>query len=264
MSHYEKVDARRKQQVNGIEQSNMLEYLRACLDDACTRLAAKFNLFDCAGRPRKAFIADKLFRFHCTGCLWKVFTQTRACNDGVDALYREMHGLAVNLLTGALTQLATGEGFNVYCEKADEYGRTDVVVKPAGFGVVVEANGGCVVVEVKTGKSLSFAQLFRYLLQRPNAVLVVWRVGKRQVFALKGGKLQTLLYMYISSAISRGLRLLKGEVVECHHNLNFDKSAVVSDPQRLLDDFFEGLAEGLPRAVSAVVKALKEAWPGAG
>lgn len=254
----EKVDAE-IMHIGKLEQKELLKYLKVWLDDVCYGLAVKFNLFDSLGRPRKAFIADSLLRFHCTCCLQKVFAHMRICDGDVDALYSEMHGFAVNLLSGVLMEMLKGKGFRVCCEDAGDYGRADVVVKSATFGLVVKVNHVHVVVEVKTGRSISFAQLFRYLLWHPDAVLVVWRVGMRQVFTLRGRELQTLLCMYISSAISRALKLLNGEVTECSHNPSLHKYAFISEPQKILDNFFHSLTESLPKAISAIFNALKEA-----
>jgi len=236
--------------------NELLSYLRDCLGDISDRLAVKFDLFDRSGRPRRAFITDSLLRFSCLGCLWKVFTQVRRRDNFVDALYREMHVFAVNILTGALMHVLY-DGFDVCCEEAGEYGRVDVAVKPASFGVTVEVNDAFVAVEVKTGHGLSSAQLFRYLLHHPNAVLVVWRVAMNQVFTLKGKELQTLLCMYMSSAVIRALKLLNCGVAECSHNLDLNKSTVIGDPQRLLDDFFKGLTASLPKVVATVKEILK-------
>lgn len=238
--------------------TSLLEYLKNCLNNVSEGLAVKFNLFDGAGRPRKAFIVDSLFRFSCLGCLRKVFTHVRMPNNGVDALYREMHSLAVNLLSGALMHALGNKSLGVYCEDVNDYGRADVVVRSTGFGAVVMAEDASVVVEVKTGKGLSFAQLFRYLLQHPNAVLIVWRVGLRQVFKFKGERLQALLCMYTASAVNRALKLLNGEFTSCEHYPNIWNAKLNGDPQKLLDSYFDGLMESLPKAVAAVVEALKE------
>lgn len=237
--------------------ADLLDYLRDSLDDVCSQLADKFGLYDGAGKPRKALILDGLFRFSCLGCLCKFFTQMRMGSPRVDALYMEMHRFAVNILTGVLAQALNGGMVNVCCEDSHEFGRVDVVVKQSQFGAMVEAGGACVVVEVKTGMSVSFAQLFRYLLQHRDATLIVWRISMRQVFALKGERLHALLCLYVSSALARALRLLNGEHATCNHKLSDCGASAVSDPQRLLDKFFEGLVEGLPRVVSVVFESLR-------
>jgi len=236
---------------------DLLDYLKDSLDDVCCRLADKFGLYDRAGRSRKAFIIDSLFRFSCPGCLWKVFTRMRAGIPSVDALFIEMHRFAVNILTGVLAQALDGGMINVCCEDVHEFGRVDVVVKQSQFGATVEANGACVVVEVKTGRSLSFAQLFRYLLQHRDATLVVWRVPMRQVFALKGESLRALLCLYVSTALARALKLLNGEPATCNHKLSDCEASAASEPQKLLDEFFKGLVESLPRVVSVVSESLR-------
>jgi len=175
----------------------------------------------------------------------------------VDALFIEMHRFAVNILTGVLAQALDGGMINVCCEDVHEFGRVDVVVKQSQFGATVEANGACVVVEVKTGRSLSFAQLFRYLLQHRDATLVVWRVPMRQVFALKGESLRALLCLYVSTALARALKLLNGEPATCNHKLSDCEASAASEPQKLLDEFFKGLVESLPRVVSVVSESLR-------
>ena len=237
--------------------ADLLDYLRDSLDDVCSQLADKFGLYDGAGKPRKAFIMDGLFRFSCPGCLCKFFTQMRIGSPSVDALYMEMHRFAVNILTGVLAQALNGGEHEVFCEDSHAFGRVDVAIKPSRFGALVEANGACVVVEVKTGRSVSFAQLFRYLLQHGNATLVVWRVTMRQVFALKGERLRALLCLYVSTALARALRLLNGEHATCNHKLSDCEASAVSEPQRLLDEFFEGLVESLPKVVSVVSESLR-------
>jgi len=236
---------------------DLLNYLRDSLDDVCCQLADKFGLYDGAGRPRKALIMDGLFRFSCPGCLYKFFTQMRVGGSSVDALYMEMHRFAVNVLAGVLAQVLKDREYGVSCEDSYEFGRVDIAIKPSHFGVSVEANNTRVVVEVKTGRSLSFAQLFRYLLQYQDAVLVVWRVPMRQVFTLKGEKLYALLYLYGSSALARALKLLNDENAKCNHKLGDCKAPTVIEPQKLLDEFFDGLVEGLPRVASAVIESLR-------
>jgi len=113
--------------------------------------------------------------------------------DNIDPLYMEIHNFAVNLLSGALMCALDRENLSVCCEDCGDHGVVDVAIKPRGFGVIVEGDEAIVVVEVKTGRRISLAQLFRYLLDHPNAILVVWRVRLRQVFTLKRENLENLL-----------------------------------------------------------------------
>jgi len=235
----------------------LIENLRTYLDEVCDRLAAKFSLFDRFGRPRKAFIADALFRFGCLGCIWKTFTQLPVPRNEVDCIYMEMHSLALNILSGALMQMLNGRNLNVSCEEANNFGRSDVVIRRTGFQAVVEADGVNIIVEVKTGKSISFAQLFRYLLQHPNAILVVWRVMKRQVFTLSGEKLKNLLCIYTASAINRGLSILNGDVAACQHSIGVELYRRIENLQLILENFFQGLTESLPMVVAVVAKTIE-------
>lgn len=233
----------------------LLEYLKGCLDEVVERISAKFGLTDMRGRPRKAFIIDALLRFDCVGCIRKVFTQMR--KRPTDNLYLEMHSLAANLLAGMLTQALDNPKLKVHLEENGRYGRVDVAIKTAAFGAAVEADDVQVIVEVKTGRCVSLIQALRYLLEHPDAVLLVWRVRKRQIFILKGERLRPILCMCAAIAIYRALKLLNDCDVVCSHNPNAS-SAIIENPQEHIDEYFDGLAESLPKVVSAVFEVLNE------
>ncbi|MEM0358304.1 MAG: hypothetical protein QXL77_08065 [Candidatus Bathyarchaeia archaeon] len=233
----------------------LLQYLKSCLDEAAEKLSAKFGLVDAMGRPRKAFIIDALLRFGCVGCIRKVFTQMR--KQSADNLYLEMHSLAVNLLAGVLTHALCNPKMEVLLEENGRYGRVDVAIKTAAFGAVVEIGNVSVIVEVKTGRNVDLIQVLRYLLEYPKAALLVWRVRKRQVFIVKGERLTSLLCMCAAVAIGRALKLLNNCDIDCPHNPH-DTFAIIEKPQELIDEYFDGLADGLPKVVSAVFKALNE------
>ncbi|MEM0488104.1 MAG: hypothetical protein QW707_02750 [Candidatus Bathyarchaeia archaeon] len=233
----------------------LLQYLKGFLDEVVERLSAKFELIDARGGPRKAFIIDALLRFGCVGCIRKVFTQMR--KRSIDNLYLEIHSLAVNLLAGLLTQALSNQKLEVRLEENGRYGKVDVAIKTAAFGTVVEVGDMSVIIEVKTGRSVDLVQVLRYLLEHPKAALLVWRVRMRQIFIIKGEKLMALLCMCVAIALDRALRLLNDCDVDCCHNPN-DAFATMENPQELIDEYFDGLAEGLPKAVSAVFEILNE------
>ena len=230
-------------------------HLKAWLDDVCVRVATKFGLFDRNGRPRKAPVLDALLRHSCLGCIVKDLTQLRG--GEVDALYRENHRLAVNLLIERLrARLSAGGGSAVEGEVSGEYGRVDVLIKPLSCGILIELGDFQIVVEVKTGRGLSYAQILRYLIERPHAVIVVWRVSMRQVLIIRGREHLGLTLACMDMAIRRGLALLNNEVRECSHKRSRGEYRL-ENPQETFEKFTASLVEGLPAVVDAVLNELE-------
>ena len=234
------------------------QYLRWWLDQVCHRIAAKFNIYNSKGKPRKAFIIDTLMKYSCPGCIVKALT-THVSHEYVDDIFRENHRLAVNLLVERLRQRLTVNGSKsayayVQGEVPGEYGRVDVLVKPISCGVLVKLKNVRVIVEVKTGKSFSYIQLFRYLIQNPNSVIVVWRVKMRQIFVLDGRKMcvRALLLALMETAINRGLYILNMKNEQCSHNPINSKKYEVENPQQLIDDFTDGLMQTLDHVVNVI------------
>ena len=238
---------------------NFFDYLRYALDDLCCELAEKFNLYTYRGEPRRAFILDTLLSYSCRGCIIKVFTHQRK-GDKADALYAQNHRLAVNLLVEELRSILKNEGltYKVEEEAKGVYGRSDIVVQATATGIIIEvAKALEIVVEVKTGAGFTYTQIFRYLIERPNAVLVLWRVTKRQIIVIDGGKIRGLLLMVMEAALNRGIAILNGEYAECSHNPVRNEPYVIEDAQRLVDDFLSALAETIPSVVETVLGIIR-------
>ena len=237
--------------------NEIFEYLRGYLDEVCSSIAEKYGLYDSHGRPRKAFVLDTLLKYSCYGCINKVFTQPRK-TDSIDKLFLQNHKLAVNLLVEQLRHHLKAAGFKVEEEVRGEYGRVDVIIKPTSTGVIVEIGNTIeIIIEVKTGASFTYAQLFRYILERPNAVLVLWRVTQRQIIVIDGGKIRGLLLMVMEAALNRGTAILNGDYEECSHNPVRNEPYVIEDAQRLVDDFLSALAETVPRVVETVLRIMR-------
>jgi len=246
-----------------LEDHNALKHLKSQLEDLCSDIAAKFNLYDKRGKPRNAFILDTLMRYSCLGCIVKVFTKPPKWKD-IDAIYTENHKLAVNLLTERLQHQLNKEGFNalVQDEVEDNYGRVDILIRPINSGVLLRFRESEIIIEVKTGKGLSYAQIFRYLIDKPNATMIVWRIKMRQIFTIDQKRTGQLLQAYMETIIRRATRLLSdNEITPCNHNPADDKQFTIKNPQELIDEFISALIETLPRIVEEVMQVLKSTSP---
>ena len=244
--------------LNSMDQDALLKQLLDCLDRVCERIAEKFNLYDVRGRARKAFIMDTLMRYHCCGCIAKVFMERKS--GGANALYIENHALAVNLLIGMLKyQISVNDlPLDVFGELNGNLGIMDVVITPTRSGLILEAKDQEVIVEVKTGKTFSYFQIFRYLFGRPNATMILWRVTEGQVIVLEGKKLQKLLMLCAAAAIHRGLSILNAANVTCNHSPDCNKRTTIDDPQELVVDFLESLQEGILKVVGVILSILNQ------
>jgi len=237
---------------------NLFDHYKLQIDKACSDLACKFDLYDSWGRPRNAFIIKTLMKYTCAGCIAKVFKQSCLRMD-VDAIYKENHRLAVNILTERLQHHLRLNGFNIMVkdEVKGEYGRIDVLVRPISCGVLVKSRGTEIIMEVKTGKSLSYGQIFRYLLERPNAILIVWRVKMRQIITINRGIKMHLIPALAEMLIYRSARLLGEGKPSCRHNPLDEKIYIVRNPQETISDFLSALLETLPKITEMVLEHLE-------
>jgi len=239
--------------------NEFFDYLRCAINELCDELAEKFGLYTSRGEPRRAFILDTLMKYSCYGCIMKVLTHQRK-GDRADALYAQNHRLAVNLLVEELRRHLKKAGLkpNVEGEVKGLFGRPDIVVRATPTGIIIEvAKSLEIVIEVKTGAGFTYEQVFRYLIERPNAVLVLWRVTKRQIIVIDGGKIRGLLLMVMEAALNRGTAILNGYYEECSHNPVRNEPYVIEDAQRLVDDFLSALAETVPSVVETVLGIIR-------
>jgi len=233
------------------------------LDKLCSDIADAFNLYDSRSRPRKAFILNTLMKYSCVGCIARVFKQPYQWNE-VDAIYRENHRLAVNLLSEYLQNRLNAKGFKVLVqdEVEGDYGRVDVLITPISCGMLVKFRGTEIIIEVKTGKSLSYDQIFKYLLERPDATMIVWRIKMRQIFKIDQERMCQILPVYVKAIINRGSRLLSEEKrVLCSHNPVKVDPYIITTPQEVIGDFLSALTETLPDVIEAVLEVLKSLTP---
>jgi hypothetical protein len=235
--------------------------LRSELDRVCEEIAEKFNLFDARGRPKKSFIVDALMRNICPACAFKALTQPRE-DDDVDALYREGHGLALNILVEMLRYELKRNGLNavVEGESSGDYGRLDVIIRLISQGIMLEFKDAAIIIELKTGVSVSLIQLLKYGIENPDSIIAVWRIRMKQFFIIDMRKHRQILLAIMFAAINRGLAILSGTATECHHNNrnSQNKASRVENPQQLLDELFTSITNDLPSIVDAILRLAGE------
>jgi len=197
--------------------------LQNLLDQVCSQVAQRFSLYNSNGKPRKATIIDTIAKSSCPTCITKKLSKRVGRND-VDALYRECHMLAVNVLVEELSNFLRAKGHNVIIstEAELEYGKADIVITITRYGVNLKCFGNELMVEVKTGKSLSMSQLFRYLLQDSHSAIVVWRIRNRQILIFKAQEIKPLLMEFVNMICLRAGRLLSSPApAKCQHSQHF-------------------------------------------
>ena len=242
--------------------SDAYSRLREEIDEVCRGIAEKYHVFDSRGRPKKSFILDVLARNFCPCCAVRELTQMRV-DDEPDALYREGHSLAINLLIEALRYGLSGSNICavVEGEVRGEYGRTDVIVRVARHGIVIELGDLVIIVEVKTGASISLAQILKYAIERPRSAIVVWRARLRQVFVVDMESYRPLLLAFMFAMASRGRTILNGSFSECcHNNENAGERARnggMESPQQYIDELFSAMPSTLPKVIEAVTNLIK-------
>jgi len=233
------------------------ESLRNLLDQVCLQVAQHFTLYNRNGKPRKASIIDAIANSTCIACIAKQLSAQTTAKD-VDALYRECHTLAVSILVEELYNLLSGMGYKVMIstEAELEYGKADVIIAITRYGVNLKCNTNELMVEVKTGKSLSLSQLFRYLLSGKSNTIVVWRVRRRQVLTFNAEKIKPLLIEFMRIICLRGYRLLSSSPLTCQHSQQTDYQPTQEELQKMFQDFAEAFMVTLPHVLEIIIEKL--------
>ena len=223
------------------------------LDDVCEKIARAFNLFDSRGHPRKALILTELLKHSCLGCIAKNLMQLSK-DRYIDAIYLENHRFALNLLTERLRNFPNIHSkVHLQNEVLGEYGRVDLLIKSGDLQVIVE---------VKTGKSFSYTQIFKYLIERPHATIVVWRVMMHQILSIRGIECFDLTLACMDMAIRRGLALLNASQIPlCNHRPLKRKGNNAEKPQEVVEGFMQAMVDDLPKVIRVIlceIESLKQ------
>jgi hypothetical protein len=232
--------------------------LKNFLNEICLDLAVRFNLYDLNSKPSNATIVDALAKSSCLICIAENLSNKKRVNN-VDTLYRECHRLAVNVLVEELYYTLDQMGYKVAVStEADlEYGKADVLITVTNYGLNLKDKTKELLVEVKTGNSLSLSQLFRYLLDSKSGAIVVWRVRKRQVLAFNAQIIKPLLTEFTRMICLRGIRLLLSPQLQpCQHVKQSNYLPTQHELQEMFKDFSEALIETLPYAIETILREL--------
>jgi len=235
-----------------------LRYLKDLLAETCLKLAQRFNLYSANGEPRKAFIIDSLSESTCLACIAQKLS-TSLNTRHVDDFYSECHKLAINCLIEELYRILAEMNYKVavLSEARLEYGKADVILRITKHGINLMCETKNLLVEVKTGNSLSFSQLFRYFLDGRNDSIVIWRVRRRQVLVFDAQKIKPLLAEFVRMICLRAERLLSSEQIPlCQHVKNMSYQPSQEELQQAFEDFSEALVETLPTVLDIILKQL--------
>jgi len=250
---------RSSQKLEESQASSRIEYesFRKRFDEACTKIAVNYQLFYSNGKPRKAQIIEIIAKTACTCCIDKLLH--KKSSNIVDNFYTECHLLACNILVEELQARLSEKGYSVLItdEKKLEYGRVDILIVPNRHGIDLYSDKKEVGIEVKTGKSLSLSQLFRYMLDNTDRILILWRIRNRQILLFEGTKLKPLLTQFMKMIISRAERLLSNQEIPCEHALNYNNwSPNQHQLQEAFSDFSRSVIDTLPAIVESVTSML--------
>jgi RNA polymerase subunit RPABC4/transcription elongation factor Spt4 len=228
------------------------------LDYVCSQIADRYELFS-KGQPRRAMILEVLAKNDCLGCISKELHPKSF--QRIDSIYSELHRLATSLLIEALhSQLVkNGHKVTIAAEASIRYGTADILIIPSNHGISIQSSKLEIVVEIKTGFSLSIPQLLRYLIDNNRRLLILWRIRNQQILFLDAKEIEQLLMQFVKMIIDRGERLLEAPELGCNH---FTESKSWSPNSQQLQetfaDFSKGIMKTLPTVIEKVVTKLEQ------
>lgn len=237
-----------------------IESVRKDFDEACDKVALKYNLFYGNGKSRRAQIIETLTKTPCTSCLDKMLRKTST--NAIDNFYTQCHILTCNILVEELYSRLIDRGYTVSLTTENDvggYGKIDVLLIPNHHGVDLYFDKKEVAIEVKTGQSFAFSQVLRYLLDNERRTILLWRIKNRQILYFEGPKLKPLTTQFMKMVISRAERLLSKKETSCaHHLAERNWSPSQERLQEALSDFSKGIMETLPSVVEAIIAILSK------
>lgn len=227
------------------------------LDHICSEIASRFNSYQPNGKLCKNAIIETLAKSSCLACVTKWFSNHVTAK--VDPIYKECHKLAVNVLVEELYHLLDQLGYKVMIstEEELEYGKADILIEVTSYGLTLKSKAKELLIEVKTGNSLSLIQIFRYLWDSRSHAIVVWRVRKRQVLTFDSQKIHPLLTESMRMICLRGIRLLSStQIQSCKHCARAVHQPVATELELMLQDFAKAIIETLPSVLQRVLEQL--------
>ncbi len=241
-----------------IEKPQGLEELQVRLYDICGRVAEKYDLYRKDGQPRIAAIIESLARNVCPALA--ISDLRFGGRGGVDSFYGEIHDLATNILVEELCSYFTGMGLKVavMSEVEMRFGRVDVLIESSRSSVNVRLPNKdfSLIVEVKTGNSFSLTQVFRYLCNDSDRV-IVWRIKNRQIIRFDFEGTRPILEKFVRMVCLRAERLLSGSCLEGgkpQEGLEYRPTQEVLEA--MFQDFMVAVDETLPKVVQTIFENL--------
>jgi hypothetical protein len=234
--------------------SEMIDYL----DYSCCKIAEKYNLF-WKKQPRKGMIIEILAKNSCTSCLDRALKTEN--NERIDEMYSEIHQLGCSFLIEELYSklVNCGHKVNISAEEPLKFGKADVFIVPIYAGLALRTKEKEIVVEVKSGFSLSLPQVLRYLIDTKNRTLVLWRIKNKQIIVLKRLEITPLLMQFVRMVVSRAERLLSSTNIQCKHACNHKVWSPNSQQiQQNFSEFAESVVKSLPDIVEKILEIIDE------
>ncbi|MEM3612654.1 MAG: hypothetical protein QW090_04785 [Candidatus Bathyarchaeia archaeon] len=238
------------------------EQIKMLLDNICSEIALRFNLCQSDGKPKKSTIIEILASSPCVACALKMFSDRMT--DRVETLYKECHKLAVNVLTEELYYILNQLGCNVIIstESELEYGKADVIIRVTNYGLNLKNEVKELLIEVKTGNSLSLTQIFRYFMDSRSETIIIWRITKHQVLVFDAYKIRPLLSEFIRMLCLRGIRLLSSQHTQpCQHKHEQRRNFQQEKIEEMFEKFSKALVETLPLILQVIIEKLEISKP---
>lgn len=227
------------------------------LNQVCLQVAQRFALYDQNGKPRKSTILEVVAKSPCLTCITDRLARV---NINVDSLYKECHRLAVNVLVEELYHFLNQLGYKVLIstEAKLEYGKVDILITVTNYGLSLKNSAKELLVEVKTGNSLSLTQIFRYLMDSRSKTLIVWRIRKRQILVFNVQEIKPLITEFVRMLCLRGIRLLSTQHVQpCQHEREQCYQPSQKELENMFNEFSKALIETLPSILQTIAENLE-------
>ncbi|MGA2573199.1 MAG: hypothetical protein ABSF36_03180 [Candidatus Methanomethylicaceae archaeon] len=235
-----------------------LEELRGHLDETCAKIAARFDLYFVDGNPRKATIIEVLAKSDCISCIRRKF-ELPSKVKGIDSFYSENHSLVVSILTEELYSALAQMGYRVSLatEAQSGYGKVDVLLETTLAGLSLKSNGNKIIVEAKTGGSMSWSQIFRYMLEGECDSVILWRVKNKQVLSISRQDALPLLSKFVRAVTLRGNRVLSEDSPKlCDHEIYSAFKPTAEDLESTFRDLSAAVDETLPDVIKTCIEKL--------
>jgi hypothetical protein len=138
-----------------------------------------------------------------------------------------------------------------------EYGKADVIITTTKSGINLKCDANELLVEVKTGASLSLSQLFRYFLDEQSNMIVVWRVRRRQVLVFEAQRINLLLTEFMRIICLRANRLLSSPQLQtCQHIPQSNYQPRGEELGKMFQDYSDAVIETLPCVLQIIIEKL--------